>query len=59
MIAKRFGFTREFMRERNTDVLPTEENSLRIQRSGAPQAAFRAAAMRSHSALRASGVRSP
>jgi len=34
MIAKRFGFTRDFLRERNTRaVLPTEENSLWMQRS--------------------------
>jgi hypothetical protein len=34
MIAKRFGFTRDFLRERNTRVvLPTEENLLWMQRS--------------------------
>jgi hypothetical protein len=34
MIAKRFGFTRDFLKERNTRVvLPTEENSWWIHRS--------------------------
>ena len=33
MITQRFGFTRDFLIERNTDVFPIEENSLWNQRS--------------------------